>query len=175
MTCLYKRLLGSRYGLLPQAVQQLHDVQGEYVWHGRCDVKRGTHFFARILAEILSLPRSGQDIDVEVRFKQEGEKEHWRRSFGGRPFQSVQWQEGELLYERLNLTTLVFEVITSPERLSLSLCGLRVCGIPVLGVLRPEVSAEEREMDKKFHFTIHTTLPLIGLLVAYEGTLEPVN
>jgi len=80
-----------------------------------------------------------------------------------------------LLFERLNLTTLIFEVVANSQGLSLQLKGMRVLGIPLLKVLRPTVIAKEEELNGKFQFTIRTTLPMIGLLVAYKGTLEKVN
>ncbi|MDG1286908.1 MAG: DUF4166 domain-containing protein [Rickettsiales bacterium] len=175
MKPLYKRILGDTYAQLPQAVQALHAYEGEALYRGHCDVERGSHGLSNFFANLLSLPKAGKAVEVAVKFSQQGEKEVWQRSFAGKPFKSVQWLQGGLLYERLNFTTLLFEVVANSECLSLNLKGVRVLGIPMLAFLRPNVVAQEHEVEGKFQFTIHTIVPIIGLLVAYKGTLEKVD
>lgn len=175
MSSLYKRILGPQYEKLPVVVQELHNYEGSSIYRGECRVERGTNMISNLCATILSLPKAGEAVPVEVKFKQEGEKEHWQRSFDGQPFRSLQWQKNNLLYERLNLTTLVFKVIATPEKLSLELQDVRILGVSMLSILHPKVIAQESEVNGKFQFTIHTTLPLTGLLVAYKGTLERVS
>lgn len=175
MTSLYKRILGEKYAILPKAVQQLHDFDSEAVYEGKCYVRRGTGLLSNIFADLLSLPKTGENSSVSVHFRSEGAKECWNRSFNGRPFRSVQWQAGDLLYEKLNFTTLVFKVVATGQMLDLDLQQVYVLGLPLIRFLSPKVIARETEEDGRFHFFIRTSLPLLGVLVEYEGNLERVK
>lgn len=169
---LYREILGDRFALLPPAVQALHDHPGEAVYAGTCYVKRGTNLCAHLLADLLSLPKASPHAEVTVRFQTRGDTEIWERHFNGRKFKSLQWQEGELLYEHIPFTTLVFRVNANSEKLALELQHLLVFSIFKLRWFIPQVIAEEREVEGKFQFFISTTLPFLGLLIEYQGTLD---
>lgn len=170
---LYQNMLLGRYAVLPQAVQRLHAVDGEIKYSGRAEVKRGRGYIVNLLADLLSLPKAGSNVDVNVHIEQQGDKEIWTRHFNGQKFRSVQWHKGGLLYERLPLTTLVMAVETSQERLRLELQQVYVFGLPVAGLLRPKVTAVETQQFTSFCFHIKVELPLLGLLVEYKGALNP--
>jgi len=40
-------------------------------------------------------------------------------------------------------------------------------------LLLPTGDSYETENERSFHFDVEITAPLIGLIVAYEGSLEP--
>lgn len=85
MTPLYRRILKDDYNRLPQAVQDLHDLTDHKVYSGMCDVVRGKSMLNRILASILGFPVGGAKQKLHISFEAKGEKEHWRRCFGGAP------------------------------------------------------------------------------------------
>jgi len=172
MTSLYRRILGHAYDQLPQAVRQLHDPGDETLYRGRCRVRRGQGWWANRAADLLSLPKTGEDVDVTVAFRRVGDAEHWTRHFNGKRFFSRQWQQGPWLYERLNFTTLKFEVLANAECLQLRLHQVYVLGIPMIRALCPRVIARETERDERFHFHVEASVALLGLLVYYEGGLE---
>ena len=174
MTPLYQRLLGDRYTVLPPEVQALHDVRGTLVAEGRATVRRGRGL-GGLLAAVLSLPPAGADLPVRVTFTADGDREIWTRRFGGRVFRSVQWIEDGCVVERLPLGgLLVFRVHAAPDALTLELVAVRAFGIPLTGLLRPEVLGEERVVDGRFQFHVRVRLRGIGFVVAYKGTLVPV-
>ncbi|MEI7669694.1 MAG: DUF4166 domain-containing protein [Pseudomonadota bacterium] len=175
MKSLYKRILGEQYEILPFAVRQLHDYETEATYKGRASVKRGKNIFSNLLANLLSLPKTNENAEVIVHFESKNEKELWNRSFNGEKFNSLQWQVGDLLYERLNFTTLIFKIVATNQMLDLQLQQVYVFGIHQMRFICPKVIARETETDNKFHFFIQTTLPLLGLLVEYEGSLERVS
>jgi len=72
---LYKRILGEEYSQLPQAVQALHDYDEQTLYRGVCNVQRGNNFLSNLCANILSLPKAGNNVEVEVNFSQTGNKE----------------------------------------------------------------------------------------------------
>lgn len=168
---LYQHILAARYAVLPQAVQRLHAVDSEIHYSGRCEVKRGRGYILNLLADILSLPKAGENVDVNVHIKQQDDKEIWTRHFNGRRFRSMQWYQNGLLYERLPFTTLVMKVAATPERLSLELQQVYVLGLPLAGVLKPKVTAVETQQLNNFCFHIRVELPVLGLLVEYKGAL----
>jgi hypothetical protein len=173
MTSLYQRILGDRFGQLPRAVQQLHCVETDVRYSGRCEVKRGRGWLAQRCADLLSLPRAGANVEVTVHLARQDEREIWTRHFAGRRFRSVQWQVGEHLQERVRFSTLVFAVSADAEGLSLDLRQVYVLGLPALGLLRPRVLARETQRDGDFHFHVRGALAGIGLIVEYQGTLKP--
>lgn len=174
MMPLYRHLLGDRYAVLPQVVQDLHDVDTTLTAEGTATVTRGRGL-GGVLAALLSLPTAGENLPVTVTFARDGTREIWTRRFGNRVFRSVQWMEDGLLYERLPLGgLLVFRVHTSAEALTLELVQVRALGIPLTGLLRPEILGDERDVDGRFQFHVRVRLRGIGFVVEYKGTLAAV-
>lgn len=169
---LYRRILSERYGILPNAVQKLHDYKDEITYTGKCDVVRGAHPFCRFVAWILSLPPEGAGHDLKVYFKQDGLAEHWTRYFGKKSFYSRQWEKGGVLYERINITTLAFDFKVTKQDLNLVLRQVYVLGLPVAWLFKPKVIARESEADGKFQVNVEVHLPFFGLLVKYDGWLK---
>lgn len=169
---LYRRLLGERFGALPPRVAELHDVASVSVWVGRADVRRGRSLPSRVVATLLGLPPAGFDQPLEVSFLPDGGTEIWTRRFGHAVFRSVQYERRGLLRERVGPTTFVFALEVSSEGLSLKLEGMRLLGVPLPPFMLPPIRTRESERDGRYHFEVEAGLPLIGLLVRYEGWLE---
>ena len=172
---LYKRIIDKEYYKLPRTIQKLHDLNSEASYKGQCYVKRGNTFLVKILANLLSIPQTGNDIEIIVNFKKDGNTELWDRSFNGQKLQSIQWQIGKLLYEKFNFTTLVFRVLVNNRKLELDFQKAYLFGIALPSILRPKITARETEKNGKFHFFVKCSHPLIGLLVQYEGSLVRVK
>lgn len=173
MKSLYQRILGEQFFLLPKVLQNLHSDDKEGVYRGKCRVKRGKNLISNMLAKFLSLPKEGEDVEIIVNLKVDRQRELWHRCFNGQWFKSMQWQVGELLYEKLNcMTTLAFKVEASEEGLVFQLHQVYILGIPQIHFFCPKVLMRETEVSGKIHFFIQTSLPLFGLLVEYEGSLE---
>ena len=168
---LYKRYLQERYNILPPAVQRLHDYHDEITYSGECDVIRGDNPFCRFVATILSLPPNGQNHPLKVHFKREGGAEHWTRYFGDQRFYSKQWDQDGILFEKINITTLAFEIDVSDQALNLVLKQVYVLGLPVGWLFKPRVIACECERDGNFIVNVEVHLPVFGLLVKYDGWL----
>lgn len=110
---------------------------------------------------------------MRVRFVAEDGRERWERSFGPWRMPSWQWQDGEHLMERLGAVTLRFAIDCDSSGLSLRLVQVRFCGIPLPKILHPCVQATESAADgHTFRFDVAASMPLIGLVVHYEGELR---
>jgi hypothetical protein len=171
---LYRRVLGSRYDMLPPRVRELHDLKGPSTWTGMADVERGRSLISRLAGLISRLPPEAPGQSLRVRFEPVGLAENWSRRFGNALFPSVQYEHNGLLCERVGPTTFVFTPLASGKGLTLRLDGFRVVGIPLPRLLHPAVCTSEYEREGRYHFEVEARLPLFGLLVRYSGWLEPV-
>jgi hypothetical protein len=60
--------------------------------------------------------------------------------------------------------------------LQLETQGARLLGCPLPNFLRPRSHASETvDADGQFHFDVPITLPLVGTIVHYKGSLKPVG
>jgi uncharacterized protein DUF4166 len=171
---LYCRLLGPAFDTLPARVRELHDLDGVSVWEGRANVERGRSLVSRIAARLSSLPPKGDDQPLRVTFAAVGDREIWARQFGKALFRSVQYERGGLLRERVAIGTFVFRTIASADGLTLRLEGFRLLGVPMPRMLHPAVNTFESERDGRYRFEVEAHLPPFGLLVRYDGWLEPI-
>lgn len=173
----YRQVLGSRFEELAPQLQRLHDVTAPQAWVGRSDVTRGTGLVARIVATLAGLPRSGTAQHLRVTFTPVGEgasaSEVWERLFSGRLFRTRQWCAGEHIVEAAGLVRFVFRPVVTAGVLTLQLEGFCVLGLPVPRILHPRVRTREHEAQGRYSFEVEAGLPLVGLLVRYEGWLEP--
>jgi hypothetical protein len=172
MTALYRRLLVERFDDLPSEVRALHDVEAECTWAGRADVRRGASAVARGLATVLGLPPEGRDQPLSVTFTPRGDTEVWTRAFGARRFVSTQWAAGSQLRERVGPVVLAMTLQQDAQGLGLMLVGVRVLGMPMPAALLPRIHTQETNRDGRYRFEVEAIMPVLGLLVRYEGWLE---
>lgn len=175
MTALYRRLLGASFDRLPAQVRALHDLSGEATWVGRADVSRGNSSAVQLLASLLRLPPAGPDQPLSVTFTPRGATEVWRRRFGSSDFVSLQSADGAILIEQVGPVTLRMALAADERSLTLDLVGVRCLGVPLPGFLIPRIETCEDEDGGRYRFRVAATLPGFGLLVRYEGVLEPAT
>jgi hypothetical protein len=172
MIPLYKRVLGENFQALCPAVKALHDVTIDSRATGRCDVIRGDNWLANRLADLVGMPPSGLDVPLVFSIAFEGERERWTRDFAGHQFQSLLWNEGESLFERLGPVLFEFQLQVRDGALSMV---LRKGWL--LGLLRlprfclPLVLTQEFCTDGLYQFDVQVDWPLLGRVIRYRGTL----
>ncbi len=174
---LYCCLLGPAFDALPSAVQALHADAGARQWRGTAEVRRGRGPLARLVAAIMGFPKAAAAVPVTVSFTPEGSGELWTRDFGGKRFSSLQ-SEGKgrndyLIVERFGPMAFAMALVVEEGRLKLIPRRWSVFGIPMPRALMPHGESFECESQGRFQFNVEIALPLIGLIVAYKGTLEP--
>lgn len=178
--CLYRELLGSAYHSLHARVQQLHDFSGSQVWSGTADIDGGKGVLAKIIRKIMGFPGPASNVPLRVSFRPDSSgdgAELWTRDFDGQKFSSVQMRgtgrNEHLLIERFGPMRFAMALVVDENRLTLVQRSWSFLGIPMPKFLMPNGQAFEAEEDGKFLFSVEISMPIIGLVAAYRGTLSP--
>ncbi|AVH41084.1 DUF4166 domain-containing protein [Agrobacterium tumefaciens] len=174
---LFRQLLGPAFDDLPPRLRELHDSKDPRQWSGVAEIRRGQGMLARMISALVGFPQAGKQIPVSVTFTPEKGKERWTRNFGGRRFSSRQSagrsKDQYLLAERFGVVTVALALVLDGGRLALIPRRWHLLGVPLPGFLLPKGQSFEFEKNGRFHFDVEISLPFIGLVVAYKGTLEP--
>jgi len=98
-------------------------------------------------------------------------------SFDGKSFSSVQ-SAGEgrneyLLVERFGIASFAMALVVEGDRLILVPRRWSLLGLPMPRFFLPTGSSFETVQDGQFCFDVQIAIPLIGLIVAYKGRLDP--
>lgn len=172
---IYRSLLGSAFDDLPNAVRKLHDSKVERQWHGTADVKRGRGLLARVIATLIGFPGQADDVRVAVAFTPDAEGERWTRTFGTHSFHSHQrcgsGRNRHLLVERFGVLEVALALVIDGDRLQLIPRRWSLLGIPLPKFLLPRGTSFETQNGERFSFNVDVTLPLVGRVVSYKGTL----
>ncbi|MCZ7479087.1 DUF4166 domain-containing protein [Rhizobium rhizogenes] len=174
---LFRRLLGPAFDALPPRLRQLHGSGQAQEWRGVAEIRRGEGVLARMISAVLGFPKAGKQVPVNVNFTLEKGKECWTRNFGVRRFSSTlsagTGRDQYLLAERFGIVTVALALVLDGGRLALIPRRWHVLGMPLPGFLLPKGVSFESEAEDRFCFDVEISLPFVGLVVAYKGTLEP--
>ena len=175
---LYQRLLSEAYADLPAPIQAMHDLSASVAARGRARIERGRNPLARIAAACMGFPKANPDTPVRVDFTVANGQEIWRRTFGGESFASRQFagrgRSDGLLCERFGPLRFGIALVVKDERLVLVMRRWSVFGIPLPTWLCPRTQAYESAEGGRFNFHVKIGHPLTGLIVSYDGWLEPI-
>jgi hypothetical protein len=173
---LFQQALGAAFYNLPEAVRRLHAVRGTARFAGVATVERGRNPLARLCARIAGLPKPMRDVPLTVEFVADAKRETWRRDFGGTRMQTRLAFKGGLLRERLGPLQFRYHLHPGFDALWWQVAGVRAFGLlPLPAGWFDGVRCREREHDGRYEFLVEASLPLIGLVVRYEGWLLPVD
>jgi len=157
-------------------VRGLHDFDVERAAEGRAAVERGKGWIAQRIARTFGFPEAGEDIPVSVTFRREGDREMWRRNFGGAEFSSMQekgrGRSDRLLCERFGRCTFGLGLVVDEGRLRLIIRRWSIFGLAMPLWLAPACDAYECETDGRFRFFVELRYRFIGLIVRYKGWLK---
>jgi hypothetical protein len=174
---LYRRVLGKAFSALPPRLQELHGSATARKWAGFAEVRRGRGPAAALVAALIGFPRTALRVPVTVTFSPENGAERWVRSFDGKSFSSVQsagiGKDQHLLVERFGPASVSLALVLDGDRLSLVPRRWSLLGIVMPRFLLPKGLSFETERDGQFCFDVEVSMPLIGLVVAYKGSLHP--
>jgi hypothetical protein len=123
------------------------------------------------------MPKAGEAVPMQLVVAPFAGGEDWRRSFGGHPLLSKQGDHpGGMLLERMGSMEMRFALAVEngalgyqSRRVTLCLAPFR---IPLPRWLAPRVTAWERPgADGQVQVSVESRLPLVGLLISYEGVI----
>lgn len=133
---------------------------------------------ARALCRLVRLPPAGEEVDTRLVVTQDGERERWARSFGGRRLVSDEFAGGDrLLVERVPPFELRFRLEPLAGALHFRQVGtalrLGFLRLPLPAFLAPRVTASETPAGGgavRVEVTIRA--PLLGPIFGYEGVVK---
>ncbi len=172
---LFQRLLGAEFFHLAPAIKALHGRRGEFRYAGTASVRRGRGLPKALLAHVLGLPPAMEDAPIAIRFSAAPEGESWQRRFGGASMRTRLLARDGLLKERLGPCTFHYRLVRVGTELAWTVERARMFGIvPLPAKLFDGVRCRESQDDAgRYCFFVEARLPVLGLLVRYEGWLEP--
>lgn len=171
---LFQQALGAAFYTLPEAVRRLHAVRGTTRYAGIASVERGRNPLAKLCARIAGLPKAMRDVPLAVEFTADAKRETWRRDFAGTRMQTRLGCKGGLLRERLGPLQFRYHLHPGNQALWWQVAGVRLFGLlPLPAGWFDGVRCREREHDGRYEFLVEARLPLVGLVVRYEGWLAP--
>lgn len=170
-TPLFRRVLGAEFGSLPPAVKALHTATGHRRYRGQVEVVRGANPLARLFAWATHLPPAGQG-EVEVEIDISGEEEKWTRHIGGHAMPSRLWERDGLLCEQLGLARFGFRLTVEQGDIVWRVERVTALGLPLPARWFGKVQARESELEGRYRFDVAAALPVVGLLVRYQGWLD---
>ena len=172
----FQSVLGQDFAALPQRLQDIHSLKHAN-WRGQANVQTGGNLMAKISAIMAGLHVKPGQHPLTVTFKQEGNGEVWERNFGGQKFRSHftigTGQNNGYAIERFGVISVALALVRDDGKLRFIPKRCKVFGVPLPNIFLPKGESYETEKDGKFHFNVAIKLPLIGLIAAYEGWLEP--
>ena len=138
-------------------------------------MRRGRNPVAALVAALVGFPEASSRVPVAVTFSSENGAERWTRSFGGKSFSSLQaagtGSDEHLLVERFGVASFALALVVENGRLSLIPRRWSLLGVPMPRFLLPTGLSFETEQEGQFCFDVEIGIPLVGLIVAYRGTL----
>lgn len=172
---LFQRLLGAEFFHLAPAIKALHGRSGEFRYAGTANVRRGRGLPKALLARIARLPPSMEDAPITIRFSAGSAGESWQRRFGSASMQTRLQARNGLLKERLGPCTFDYRLVRVGTELAWTVERARLFGIiPLPAKLFDGVRCRESQDEAgRYCFFVEAKLPVLGLLVRYEGWLEP--
>ena len=185
MSKLYRTHLGDdAWFALPEAVRAAHGDGATSVFQGVFCVTRGTHLAAKLLAPLLHAPPACSQTAVRLIVETSDDGgERWLRWFGDHLLTTSQRRGSDgTLRERFGPLELAFDLKADAEGIDYRQTAARLrCGLLSLQLprwlsprvaAREEVAAGKRSDELRTHVRVELSLPLVGRVVAYDGTLN---
>jgi len=116
-------------------------------------------------------------LRVAIAPRRDGER--WTREFEGKAFSSVLRPGGgrneDLLLERFGMIEIALALVVDGGRLMFVPRRWSCLGIPLPRFILPVGTTYECERDGRLAFDVEIGAPIIGLIVAYRGELDPAQ
>jgi hypothetical protein len=157
---------------LPAGLQRFHADAERCTVSGQARVTTGG-VFARVLLRLLGLHLRDGKQPLDVTFMPAGSGTIWDRRFGtGRFISRIEAGGIGFLIESFGPYTLRFRLTPDGDAVSWTLQRAAVFGLAIPSFLAPRIAAREwLAADKAYAMSVEVALPLLGLVLRYEGEL----
>ena len=179
MIALYEHLAGSAWQQVAETVRKAHRQTACLQARGVFRVTHGQARFVRCLAWLLQLPPAADITPVQLHITSLEQGEKWVRTFGQKRLVTRQYEvPGSLLAERFGPLEFRFQLMIQADTLGYAQREVALClgrlRLSIPSWLAPEVKAAEVVVGgtDRTYVTVTVSLPLLGLLIGYEGELE---
>ena len=169
-----RRLMGSAFGDLPEAVRLVHGGHEPNLFSGHARA-RGSGGPASIARRLAGMPGPGRYSEISVAIEPVPGGEIWTRRFGARRFRSrLRNAPGRLSEFEEQIGPLAFRFTPEPDRRGFiwRFIGWRIGPTPLPRFLAPRIAARCFARDGRYRFSVAVAHPLLGLVLAYAGALE---
>jgi hypothetical protein len=172
---LLRKIIGSVFDGMPEAVQLMHGADGTRETRGISRVMGGKNPLSRLIGAISGMPRPVRRAPVHIVSVKGDDSEKWDRRFGASRFTTIMQQEDRHLTERLVgfPVTFVYDVTADRGGFSLHVVQVRFLGIPLPRLLRPTLAARASEWRGRYRFSTLVGFWFCGRVVSYFGYLDP--
>ncbi|MGB3338241.1 MAG: DUF4166 domain-containing protein [Devosia sp.] len=169
---LFQRVLGASFAQLPAVTQRLHRGWPGVIASGSATVRPANSILGRLIARTFALPIRAGGIPLQVVIESRDGREYWTRRFGQHAMRSVMRAEAGLIEESFGPVSIAMQLVATHEGLDMRPISGRFAGVPLPRFCLPSVVARETSEAGLHVFDVDIGLPIIGRLVAYQGTLE---
>ncbi len=173
---LYPRAIGAAFADLPQALQDFHAVDDTVFYRGRVEVTHGGRL-ARMVAKSGGMPVRSGEMPFSFRATRDGQVEIWERNFDGHVTRSKQWLHAPgVIAEQVGTSLFLLTPQVMDGGLHIPITGAKGFGVPLpRAVLRSCAGVETVTEAGAIAFDVHATVPGLGLVIRYKGTLTRVG
>ncbi|MDE1461407.1 DUF4166 domain-containing protein [Spartinivicinus poritis] len=161
--------LGESFKDLPPLLQQAHS--GDIYLQGSVTVKRG-NLLANFLANIIKMPPANSNCNLKVYGSHNEDIMKWQRHFENHIMESSFKLQGDYLIENLGPIKLLLKLNVTNNKLIYNVVKTSIFGINIPKPLQPKLTAFEMEYNGLYRFHVSICLPIIGLLIGYNGDLH---
>jgi hypothetical protein len=157
---------------LPAGLQRFHADAERRTVSGQARVTTGG-VFARVMLRLHGLRLRDGKQPLDVTFMPDGSGKIWDRRFGtGRFISRIEASGIGFLVETFGPFTLRFRLTPDGDAVSWTLQRAAVFGLAIPSFLAPRIAAREwLAADKAYTMSVAVALPLLGLVLRYEGEL----
>jgi len=163
---------------LPDIIKDMHDVENPVVAVGLSKITRGKGVISNFAAWCFSFPKAGEELPIRVVFKRHGDEETLLRDYGSSKFETTfkDHPEPGYMYEIFGSLWFDVECHCSQQGIDMYIRKCRLWNfIPLPLLLLPHTDATERVVDGKYQFDVDISLPLIGRVIWYKGSLTKIT
>ena len=121
----------------------------------------------------MRLPEPGEQVPVLLNMQVEADSECWTREFGSLRLVTQQWLHHGLLIETAGPSRFGFRLSAGATQMRFEFVRCWLLGVPLAFALSPRVNASASIYEDGWWIHVRVEVPVLGMLVQYEGKVVP--